>query len=403
MVPNVFVTLDALPRLTNGKLDRKSLPAPQSVTVSPIARAHVRPRGPVERRLARVWEAVLGQDGMGVTDDFFDLGGHSILALKLVSAIQVAFGRSVPLARLLAHPTIERLALALTRDHDPEDWRPLVAITRGGQGRPLFLLPGAGGNVLYFQALAHAMKSARPIYGLQAVGLDGRTPPLTQIEAMAAVNIDAIRREFPQGPYSLAGHSFGGQVALEMARQLSEQGHAVDLLAILDTAAPAFERDDIGAHLSDAGWLAKIAQEIEEFFGVALGVTFSDLDPLPLDRQLALIVERMQRAGVWAPGAGTEQLHGYLEVYKANSQAVQVRYDGATPRVPIVLFKAMDRDADIDAVPVSLQALHAERAWGWDRFATGDVRVIDVPGAHLSMLGAPHVITLARALDDVIG
>jgi amino acid adenylation domain-containing protein/non-ribosomal peptide synthase protein (TIGR01720 family) len=401
MVPGVIVPLDALPRLTNGKLDRKALPLPEARRTH--ARRYVAPRDAIERRLVRVWEDVLAQTMIGVTDDFFERGGHSILAMKLVSAVQLEFGRSVPLAQLLSHPTIERLAVALKRPGDDlEDWRPLVEIRAGRGGPPLFLLPGAGGNVIYFHALAASLETTRPIFALQATGLDGRTAPLTTVEAIAAANIGAMRAAYPAGPYLIAGHSFGGRVALEMAQQLHRQGEEVAWLGVLDTVAPTFQPADVGAGWTDAMWLAKIARELEEFFGIELGVTAGDLAPLTLDAALMCVIDRMQRAGAWAPGADPAQLRGYLQVYKTHTQAAFVTYDADVARVPVALFKALERDADIDATPAGLEALQAERDWGWQRFAEGAVQVFDVPGAHLSMLTQPHVRALARALDAAL-
>jgi thioesterase domain-containing protein len=314
----------------------------------------------------------------------------------------MAFGRRVPLAQLLAHPTIERLAVVLRDAAKADDWRPLVEIRRGPTGRPpLFLLPGAGGNVLYFHPLAQHLAAGRPIHGLQAVGLDGRTPPLTTVEAVAAANIDDMRRVWPAGPYYLAGHSFGGHVALEMAQQLQRQGLAVGLLAVLDTAAPDFDPIAAGAGWRDADWLAQIAQEIEAFFGIRLGISLDDLRPLTLDEQLALVIARMQQAGAWAPGADPDQLRGYLQVYQANSQAAPVRYD-AVGRVPVALFKASEADAGTMAQPAGLTALRTRRDWGWGRYARGAVEVFDVPGTHLSMLTPRHAPTLARLLDAAL-
>jgi thioesterase domain-containing protein/acyl carrier protein len=355
----------------------------------------------MERRLARIWQNVLGRAHIGVTDDFFELGGHSLTAVRLMGAMHAEFGRTLPLASLLQHTTIERMAVALGRAHDARDWRPLVEIRGGGAAPPLFLLPGAGGNVIYFHALARHLAPGRPIYALQATGLDGVTPPLTSVEAIAASHLDDMRRAWPAGPYYLAGHSFGGRVALEMARQLQRAGDRVALLAALDTAAPIFDPAAAHAEWTDAHWLERIAREIEAFFGVTLRVTLDDLVPLPIDAQLALVIDQLQRAGAWAPGADAAQLAGYLQVYKANTQMPFASYDGGVS-VPIALFKAQERDQDVDAVPESLTALMTEQTWGWNRFALGDVTVVEVPGAHLSMLAGPHAATLAARLDEVM-
>ena len=396
MVPAVIISLPELPHLLNGKLDRTALPPPYD-----FAAHHVAPRGPFERRLTAVWERVLGVQEIGVTDDFFDLGGHSILAIKLVSAIQSEFGRALPLAQLLANPTVERLAAMLQADDGAANWRPLVALKRGGSEPPLFLLPGAGGNVIYFHALAQHLSESRSIYGLQALGLDGHTPPQIRVEAIAALNIEEMRRAAPSGPYFLAGHSFGGRVALEIAQQLRQQGQAVGLLAIFDTPAPTFEPLAAGDGWSDAHWLARIAREIGEFFGVRLDVSVEQLQPLPADEQVSHVADRMQRAGVWAAGADPSQLRGYLQVYKANTQTPFARYD-APAAVPIALFKALESDADEEEAPAGLIELTTQAGWGWERFALDGVRVYDVPGAHLSMLAEPQAPALARALDEAL-
>ena len=350
MVPAVFVLMAELPHLSNGKLDRRSLPVPPQVE---RGRRQVAPRDPTERRLIRLWAQVLATNRIGVTDDFFELGGHSILAVKLVSAIHSEFGRRLPLAQLLAHPTIERLAVALRAGGDGPDWRPLVEIARGGSAPPLFLVPGAGGNVMYFHGLAQHLAKARCVYGLQAVGLDGRTPVLTTVEAIAGVNLTEMRRVCPHGPYFLAAHSFGGQVALEMAQQLRRQGETVGLLAILDTVAPTFEPLVVGAGWDDAQWLARIAGEIELFFGVRLEITAGELAGLGIEAQLRLVAERLRRAGALAPDAGADDLRGYFRVYQANLQAGHVGYGVIAP-VPIALFKALEPGPAGDEMPAGL-------------------------------------------------
>ncbi len=429
MVPPVIVPLADLPRLPNGKLDRHSLPVPEALRDRRAGRAdhasapraangataararaiehYVPPRTDAERTLTRLWQEVLGVEPVGVTDDYFELGGHSILALTLMSRIQIAFGRTIPLAHLFAHPTVERLADAIAHGAGADDWRPLVSIRTRRPGAaidtapPLFFLPGAGGNVIYFYNVAHALRTPRAIYGLQAIGLDGLTPPLTSVADIAATNIEEIRRVQPAGPYFLAGHSFGGKVALEMSQQLRERGEAVGLLAILDTAAPIIDPIAIGGDWQDAHWLAKIAREIEEFFGIALDVTAAELLPLPLEQQLEYVADRLRGAGWWAPGADTTPLRGYLQVYKANTQTEYVRHE-PIDRVPIALFTTIQSPAPAGDTPPALLASMQQPAWGWDRFASGDVAVFEVPGDHLSMLADPNVQLLARAIDAAL-
>ncbi|MEO1375162.1 MAG: amino acid adenylation domain-containing protein, partial [Cyanobacteria bacterium J06635_10] len=215
MVPSAFVTLDSLPLTPNGKVDRKALPAPaiERDTVYTV------PRTQSELQLTQIWSSVLNITQVGVKDNFFDLGGHSLLAVRLMSEIQKQFHKNLPLATLFQSPTIEQLALALVSDSFEELYKTLVPIQPNGSLPPLFCVPGAGGNVLYFHHLARYLGTNQPFYGLQAQGLDGETLPLKSIEEIATQYIQAIQTIQPTGPYFLAGHCFGGQIVFEMATQ----------------------------------------------------------------------------------------------------------------------------------------------------------------------------------------
>src|SRR5262249_15055018 len=152
---------------------------------------------------------------VGVRDNFFELGGHSLLAVQLMARLERRFGRDVPLATILRHPTVEQLADRL-RDRLPGAPRSaLVPIQPAGSRRTLFSVPGAGGNAIYFYNLARQLGSSQPFYGFQGVGFDGEAPPQTTVEAMAAHYIASMREVQPSGPYCLAGHSLGGWVAFE--------------------------------------------------------------------------------------------------------------------------------------------------------------------------------------------
>jgi thioesterase domain-containing protein/acyl carrier protein len=244
MVPGAFVVLDALPRTPNGKVDRRALPAPVKPgkpvrTASPGADGTPgAPADLLERQLTQVWEKVLGVRHIGVHDDFFDLGGHSLLALVLMDQIEKVAGQKLPLAALLQAPTIGQLA-ALLRDRG---WTPpgqsLVPIRSGGSRPPLFCVHARGGNVLFYGDLARHLGSDQPVYGLQALGLDGKQDPLTRVEDMAAHYVREVRAVQPEGPYYLVGRCFGSKIALEMALRFQAAGQEVALLGILDSEPP---------------------------------------------------------------------------------------------------------------------------------------------------------------------
>ena len=259
IVPSAFVMLEALPLTPSGKVDRLTLPVPDN---SSSLDNFVPPRDKLELQLTQIWSEVLKVDKVGVRNNFFDLGGHSLLAVRLMAKIQQQFGKNLPLAALFQSPTVEELANILQRDSDSSYWSPLVAIQPNGSKRPFFCVPGIGANVIYFYDLARHLGTDQPFYGLQALGLDGDSPPHTSIEEMAAYYIEAIQTQEPQGPYLLGGHSFGGIVAFEMATQLHKQGHEVALLAIIDVVAPILSKKSIGVDLDDADCLTNFASFI---------------------------------------------------------------------------------------------------------------------------------------------
>src|SRR5262249_14537684 len=160
------------------KLDRLALPVPEGRRPQDFDAA---PRTPLEESLATIWATVLGMERVGIHDSFFDLGGHSLLAVRLFAALEKQFGRGLPLASLFRAPTIAQLADLLDTPHDA-DWSPIVAIQPNGGRPPVFLIPGAGGNVLGFERLAYHLGPDQPVYGIEARGLDGKQPPHTRIE-----------------------------------------------------------------------------------------------------------------------------------------------------------------------------------------------------------------------------
>jgi len=190
----------------------------------------------ITKELARIWRELLGVSSVGLDDNYFDLGGDSPLAVQLFAQIDKAFKVKLPLATLFEAPTIAELARILRRQKAPRsDWSPLVTIQPAGSRPPFFCVHGAGGHVLIYRDLSLHLGQDQPFYGLQAQGFDGKRPPLTQIEDMAALYVTEIQRAQPRGPYFIGGYCLGGTIAYEMAQQLRAQGEHVALLAMFDT------------------------------------------------------------------------------------------------------------------------------------------------------------------------
>ncbi|MFM0286805.1 non-ribosomal peptide synthetase [Paraburkholderia megapolitana] len=355
---------------------------------------------PDESTLLKIWQMVFERKDIKLTDNYFDLGGHSITAIRLMANVEKAFDRRLPISYLFENPTIEKLAAALGKKDSSATSGGLVPIRDGGPAAPLFLLPGAGGNVIYFRPLANSLVDTHAVYGLEALGLDGSCLPLTKVEDIAARHIERIWPLVGAGPYYLAGHSFGAQVALEMSRQLVAKGATVKLLAIFDASAPVVTTGETYWHnWDDTEWLVAIAHEISTFLGTDLQVTRADLVDLDPDSQAGLILERIGDRGNWFADTGSDRLRAYLRVYQANFKSDYAPAAEPLP-VPITLFRSTERDpGDFDPSPEVAQ-LHLDPTWGWSGFSTLPVEVVDVPGDHLTMLLDPHASVLATHVNQ---
>ncbi len=236
MVPAGFIPIDSVPLLPNGKVDFKALPEPTNVpavsSVNPIP-----PRNSLEAQIMAIWEQVLGHSTFGVHDNFFDLGGHSLLAVQMFAQLEKVLKRRIPVAVLFQAPTIGELAAVLAQERSVSLWSSLVAIQPKGKERPLFLIPGAGGQVMMFVELSRLLGTDRPLYGLQPPGLDGKTKPFDNIEEIATWYVQEIQKVQPTGPYIIGGTCTGGVVAFEMAQQLKQQNQDVRLI-IMETWHP---------------------------------------------------------------------------------------------------------------------------------------------------------------------
>ncbi len=235
MVPSVFVMLSALPLDANGKVDRRALPTPDQCRPK-LEEAFVAPQTLLQDQLARVWERVLGITPVGIKDDFFDLGGDSLLAVTMMVEVEGTLQRKVPLSLLLAGTTIEYLADAI-RLEATELLAAIVPIQLGNGGRPFFFLHGdywSGG--FYCTALARHIGRDQPFYALPPCGLNGEPVP-PSYTAMAKKHVEAIRTVQPEGPYQLGGLCNGGLVAYEIARLLEQSNQKVEILVLVGALA----------------------------------------------------------------------------------------------------------------------------------------------------------------------
>jgi thioesterase domain-containing protein/acyl carrier protein len=235
------VARPAVPPPTNNVPDRRVSPEPTEPRSRNEA-SGIAPRDELEHLLTTIWERALGVQPISIRENFFHLGGDSLLAIRVFYQIEKALGKHLPLATLFEAPTIEELASVLRQEHWSPRWSALVEIQASGSKPPFFCVHGHGGHVLLFRNLARELGPDQPFYGIQAVGLDGREPPYTRFEDMARHYIEEMRSVQQNGPYFIGGYCLGGPVAYEMARQLHAQGEKVALLVMLDAFRPGYPK-----------------------------------------------------------------------------------------------------------------------------------------------------------------
>ena len=353
MVPSDFVFLKSFPLTPNGKIDRRALPAPEPTEPA----AFIAARDEHESGMVSLWEQVLGRRPIGVRDNFFELGGHSLLAVRLTGRIEKRFGKKLTITALIQAPTVESLVLLLREENPP--WSPLVPLQTGGSKRTFFFVHGLGGTVMRFHELARHMAPDQPFYCFQAQGMDGKLPCLESVEDMASLYLEYLRAAQPGGPYFLGGYSFGGLVALEMARRLLAEREEIRMLTLVDTYLPA----------------PKAARSLlEKFFG------------LSTEQELAYLKKRVTRYGRGIKRRiDALSLPPAIRAVREACAVAELRYKPQVYSGRVILFRATEK---------ALRGLDDVQG-GWSEYVAGGIEVHEIDGDHGNILNEPQVKQLA--------
>ncbi|NEQ98487.1 MAG: amino acid adenylation domain-containing protein, partial [Cyanothece sp. SIO2G6] len=404
MVPAIIMPLETMPLTPNGKVNRKALPVPSadSGLRTSDQTPYVAPRTSQETLLCTLFAQLLQVSPVGIHDSFFALGGHSLLAVQLAAQIQAQWQVQLPLATLFQTPTVAQLSQLLTHEHTTiVPWPTLVPIQPQGELPPLFIVPGAGGNVIYLNTLAQSLQPRRPVYGLQPKGLDGIEPCDDSVEGMAQRYIESIRTVQPHGPYRLAGHSFGAWVAYEMARQLEAAGESVAHVIALDTVAPYRDQVEVKGDRQEWQWLAMAMQQAEGLYGRTIGVEAAVLKRLPdAQAQYEYALRQLIAADILPEGALVQQLQGLMSVYKLNNHTHYFVPPQAAIHAPVTLVRSEGGVGDDPEI--TQQEWYAWNDWGWQPYSQTSVQVIWTPGDHHTMMANPQVETLAKRLSEAL-
>lgn len=387
MLPTAFVRMTEIPRTPNGKIDRKALPAPSQDDVATDGRKNP-PVTPTEEGLAVIWRKVLGLSSIGRHDKFFDLGGNSLLAVRVFIEIEKQFGRHLPLAALFNAPTIADLALIIEQAQpDGVPWSSLVRIQPEGTKPKFFCVHGAGGNVMLYLALVRRLGTDFPFYGLHSQGLDGKITPLQTIEEMAAHYVGEIQQLQPRGPYYVGGYCMGGIIALEMARILRAKGEEIALVALLDTY-------NFTRALPTSRWL-DVAQRIKFHLG-----NFVSLKPALMKSYLREKI-RVARDGELANVLNSRpklKPHERETIGRSALRTIQATNDEAAERYQpkpyagqVTLFN-----------PRINYTKFPDDHMGWDGVVLGGIDIVRLPMNPHAMLVEPSVEFLAVKLAGKI-
>ncbi|UNZ21240.1 non-ribosomal peptide synthetase [Streptomyces sp. 891-h] len=373
LVPAVVVLVDRLPLTPNGKLDRNALPAPELTTGRP-------PVSPRQELLCTVFADVLGLERVGVDDDFFALGGNSLLAVRAVSRMRSALGAEPTVRDLFEAPTVELLAERFTRGQDEGPYDVLLPLRSRGSRPPLFCFHPAGGISWCYTGLLALLGPDQPVYGLQARGIGEEEPMAQSLGEMADDYIAQIRELRPSGPYHLLGWSLGGLVAHAAAVRLREQGDEVGLVALLDTAPPDAQAPEEG-ELEEGPFLLALLESAGYDTGAlrAAGVPTK-----------AEAVEILRRGDSALADLVEHRLTSIISVYRNNSRLAsgfeRRSFDG-----DITLFAATENRTSPPPT-----AAH------WQPYVTGTVTVHSIACEHQHMTRPGPLAEIGRTLKDLL-
>ncbi|HEY7414597.1 MAG TPA: condensation domain-containing protein [Ktedonobacteraceae bacterium] len=354
-------------------------------------RSVVAPRNTLEIQLVRIWEKLLGMHPISVTDQFFALGGQSLLAIRLRASIQNQFGRDFPLSLLFQGGTIAQLATYLQEHTSMLPQSPLVAIQPYGDTPPLFCLHPALGNVFCYYHLSRYLRPDLRIYALQDLALETEDIQYLSLEELARCYLEEMRSVQPQGPYLLCGFSLGGLIAFEIAQQLQQQGQEVALLAILDSGIPAAA----SKYRDDAAYLAVVLLEfLRGSSGHGLQELYEELLPLEPEERIAFSLRTIEAATGQSAEVGEGWLRWACSLFKQRIEAVK-NYTMRPYAGQITLFCASERD---EFEYANRQVEQAEDL-GWSQFSLQPLALYRLPGHHDTLLDDPVITLLADQLQ----
>jgi thioesterase domain-containing protein/acyl carrier protein len=373
MAPAAYVNLERFPLTANGKLDRRALPPPEGVALE-NNRSYVAPRTPTEEALARIWCEVLGVNHVGVLDSFFELGGDSLMAVRLIGKVNRTLNVSLGVAALFQAPAVEQFARVFNDASRPTYPAGIVEIRAGNVGCPVFCLPGLGSTAFQIHMLSARLDTFRPVLGIELHDLGVEPSVLRSMEDLAEAVLQRMRQVQPVGPYTILGYSFGGTLAVEVARQLMAMDQALESVVILDSYVPDLLRSPEGLRKLAVHLRIIRRLDYKETFTYFRSRIQSRLFPrtLPKDEIERRIFETSKDC---------------LDAFRAHRPKV---FPGR-----IVLFKA-------GIIGDWLVVTDPSGTNGWSDICKDGVDIIPLACGHMDVFKEPNITVLAGLISDLL-
>ncbi|WP_225365807.1 non-ribosomal peptide synthetase [Serratia rubidaea] len=370
MLPVAYCPMTAFPLTPNGKLDRRALPAPAAEDF--IRNAYSAPQGELECAIGDIWRQLLGMEAVSRYDNFFDLGGHSLLGVRMLALLRERLQRDIPLRELFAAPALSDFARAVAQEGDDALPANITPFRRSGSQTPLFFLHPGLGEIGYVNNLLPGIDEDIPVYGLTAIGFRAGERPLYSLEDIAAAYISAVRQVQPSGPYRLVGWCAGGNIAWEMANQLLRVGEEISFLGLLDAPSVSPVDDSVLSSL-----LSRLPDALPDD-------CLRDLQAMAGRGDIRGMLAYCQTQGYFPSELTLEALERIL-VVQHSLKLAKLAYQ--LPALPLSVIHFMAKE----------DPYGAEYMQGWHQVAQ---QVIEHPvdGNHMSMVELPHALTLAQTL-----
>lgn len=381
MQPNKIIILDNMPLTVNSKIDVNQL---KTYDIELTKREYIAPRNQIEDEIAKIWQYVLNQDNISVNDNFFELGGNSLLTISIINKIEEKLKCSLSLQVLFQAPTIEQLALKVKCEAFRSTSR--LVLLKNGLGNPLFIWPGIGGYCMNLHLLANKLDNNRPIFGVQAYGINPDETPYKTIKEMAKTDIEMLKKVQAAGPYTLYGYSFGARLAFETAYQLEQAGEVIENLFLIAPGSPKINDYKTSNNTNEANYADRAYLTI--LFSVFMGTITHNL--------LEKCLNTVTNDDSFIDFITSENKELDKNLVRRIIKIVAIRYESKysftelakrTLNTPITIFKATGDDYSF-----------IENS---DGFSVSEPKIINLAADHYSMLAEAGVNELATEIKRV--